>query len=44
MSTQMHTCQSIEKGIMREYKEQQQADLLYQLKIKKNESKEGNAK
>lgn len=30
--------------IMREYKEQQQADLLYQLKIKKNESKEGNAK
>lgn len=28
---------------MREYKEQQQADLLYQLKIKKNESKEGNA-
>ena len=30
--------------IMREYKEQQQADLLYQLKIKKNENKEGNAK
>lgn len=29
--------------IMREYKEQQQADLLYQLKIKKNENKEGNA-
>jgi len=30
--------------IMREYKEQQQADLLYQLKIKKNENKEDNAK
>ncbi|MFK2382267.1 phage portal protein, partial [Bacteroides fragilis] len=30
--------------IMREYKEQQQTDLLYQLKIKKNENKEGNAK
>ena len=29
--------------IMREYKEQQQADLLYQLNIKKNENKEGNA-